>query len=452
MLIQLAPNRPGSGKPLRYQPPPCRDRDFSHGAQADTVYLSSPAEQAREKGSSLDLSRSLKLGILTSLSLVGGLSGVASAQELVLEQPLIRAPDPSALVDPSVSKGTGERLARSISVLGPETIQALLDSGLTIKMANGLDGLLESGALVLRAPETFRQTAPADALALNQTLSYPMGSTVLEQRVQELTEGRWRVFRQQSDKSKEITVADMAREHGFRSSEDIAWFSQQVEVANTERLTAARQNALNKARYESTLKGRKARKASERLEQYERDPGQIPFRHDYNPMVVPDYHRFQLFGKTYHGTLHDTRTLDLWRDPDRKLGGQYFGEGDQHLILMTNAGVNNDQTIVHEIGHALERMAQRNSPEEFAAFRSRLSRAHDGINPSGKGRELDPDGGKHHDQLDRKQISDYSRTNSREYLAEGFAHYFQDAEKLRKDDPLLHGLVEELLRLAIPAD
>ncbi len=437
-------------KDLRFQAPPNkRATETAPQPPPDSVLLSSDADQARTRDYSPDQGRNLKLGMFTALSLVGGFCGLAAQRpKMFLEQPLEKA-DPSGLVDPSESRGTRNRLSKQISVLDSTLIESLLESGLTIKTASGVRGMMESGALEGRDPTTYSECVENEAAGLNRELGGAMAATDLEEQAVASTEGRWRVYRHEGKPSDEITVEEIAREHGFRSETEVAWFVAQVEAANADRLSQARKFSLDRTRHESTQKGRKGRKASARLEEWQADPARITFSHRLNPLLVPDFHRVEAAGKTFHGTLHDKQTFDLWQNPQHKLGGQYFGEGDQHLILITPHGLQNDHTVIHEIGHALERMAQRNSPEEFPDFMTRLRKAHDGIKPAGRGRSLDPDRGRHHDDLGRKQISDYSRTNHREYLAEGYAHYIDAPEKLQKEDPVLFKLMEELVELAV---
>ncbi|MEW6284550.1 MAG: hypothetical protein AB1758_38400, partial [Candidatus Eremiobacterota bacterium] len=91
-----------------------------------------------------------------------------------------------------------------------------------------------------------------------------------------------------------------------------------------------------------------------------------------------------------------------------------------------------ERTPPHEVGHALDFLVERLDPAWHKEWRGRLQQAFDRVEkPNGS-----------------KAVTDYSRTNLREYLAEGFAEWHMRPVELKEKDPGLHRAVEELIHKA----
>lgn len=442
-----------------FRAPPPRKRAPLASPQGDS-FQATETEEARVIEPGMSLRTRVGMMTVAGLSLVGSFTGTAQASQMtgqpLLMQPLRQEAQASDLIHPSVTdRYHRETMLETLAELPPDVLDLLVETGLTFKVGSRSDRLVDTGAIELLNTTEFRNSAESDAEAVARIMETPMGLRRKEHRVQETTGGRWRFFRAPDDLSEdEITLEEMARAHGFKDSEEIEWFMNQVERANPKTLQMARQNPINKASYESTLKGRKARKARERLEEYQNDPQSIPLRLQNFTFAVPDWHQTRLGSETVDVSLHDRETIQRWTQFSSKISaeetllGQYFGENGKHLVLMTYRGMRTPETLIHEAGHAVERLALRNSPHQYFDFMSRLGRAHNEIKPRGAGVDKDPDRGSYHRDDGRKQISAYSRTNPKEYFAEGFAHYVKDPEKLKEQDGRLYDLVEEGIRLA----
>lgn len=444
-------------KGLRHGPPPALPKG-TDSLPLDR-FVHSQADEAKTEST-----KSPKLGLVLmgGISLLGSFTGSASAgqlaqvAEMAYTQPLEVPAKAEDLLSPNLSKSARSSLLKNMEKLPQEVIDLMADSGLVIDYAAGPEGLVKSGAVTVIDPARLKENTAEDIPQIQEFTQNLRGARQLESQVREATSGRWRIFRATNPErtDSEIDLEEMAKAHGFKSEEDVQWFIQTVDRANANTLPTARQNAINRATYESTLGGRKGRKAAARLESYQEDPTSIPVNWRHHKILVPDAHRTTIRSKPVLVSLHDLQTIPRWTKPmspnaeKRKFLGQYFGENGQHLVLISRDGLRKSDTVIHEIGHAVEKLIERNSPDLYGGFMTRLSIAHDGIKPTGEGRNMDPDGGKHHDSSGRSQISDYSRTNAKEYFAEGFAHYFQDAGKLKRQDPTLHQLVEEGIRLA----
>jgi len=370
---------------------------------------------------------------------------------------------PGDLIHKTVSDRNKRTLTKQLSVLPQNLVKLMSDSELTIKVAQGQSTLAEIGAISPFEAKDLMAKAPEDLKILDSLQKVPHGTRELDAEISRSTEGRWQLRRPSSKpKDSEMSLRELAESQGLKSESDIRWYIDNVYEANSENIDVLQFSSIGKLTRETRKGGRKGRKAREKLVEYSTPDGtvkddaigKIPFRLRGVRLAVPNWHRVKLGSDRLDLSLHDKQTVERWTqgfnsiEPQENFLGQYFGQGETNMILLAPKGLQRASTVIHEVGHAVERLAQKNSPEQYYEFFSRLEQAHDGIKPSGAGRAVDPDRGSHHDGLGRKQISAYSRTNAKEYFAEGFAHYIQDGESLKKDDPLLYKLVEEGIRLA----
>ena len=86
----------------------------------------------------------------------------------------------------------------------------------------------------------------------------------------------------------------------------------------------------------------------------------------------------------------------------------------------------------HEVGHAVDHLVERLDPDFYQDWSADLQEAYDAVGSGQSG-----------------AISDYSRTNLREYLADGSKFYHQQPDQLRQTDPALYELVDELTERAV---
>lgn len=375
--------------------------------------------------------------ILAGLSLLASATNASAQVEEVLH-------DSSELLDPQLSPQNRDLLRESLDRL-PSSLRAeLIRQGLRVAVVDPGESLLDKG--VIEAVEPANLKAHSDGARLGNEIS-ETGLSDFDRQVMELTEGRWRAFRPVGRGRGSYSTREIATHHGV----DDPWFLEQIEVANAPGLKGARQEVLLREQARVEEGGLFADAARERLEQYRTDPLSIPIDWRATPLAVPDWHHFERDGLGLELSGHDRSTLEQWDVeegrvvPHRTLEGQYFGQGQNHVVVLSPLGVSQPETVLHEIGHAVLRAYERRSPEEFSRFEQKLRAAHDGVIPHGIGAEVDPDRGAITDGSGRYQISNYSRVSPEEYFAEGFAHYLTEPESLNRLDPLLTKLVEQTL-------
>lgn len=211
------------------------------------------------------------------------------------------------------------------------------------------------------------------------------------------------------------TLETVALFHGARCPEEKQLFYQLVEELNGPRLEQARQE--NQAK----------------LDQYgvQRDPAHVPIDTLKHTLLFPDLYfcgpeRLLL-------NEHDQATLDTWHDGGARVSfarregdewnGQYLYGGEPKRILVRNTALAG-KTPVHELGHALDMHLEDQDPVFYRELHDGLARAYSRARSSSQA------------------VSNYALANLREYFAEGFAHYYQDLNKLKGSDPDLCALVE----------
>ncbi len=243
-----------------------------------------------------------------------------------------------------------------------------------------------------------------------------------------------------------MSTSGMAAFHGAKTPEQVKEFHGLLESINGPRLQAAREDALGgirqaaagaktpeeKAHFEQMLKGAQA------------NPGSIPLDYRKHNLLVPDMHYVtDDKGKTTTVDLHDKMTLMDWAgqgtrtlkafDKDNLDGsaidGQYFSRGGMNKMVVRDRALGS--APVHELGHAIDFQMEKKDPQFYQGWKARLEAAHAKT-----------------EGLQGKTVSEYAKTNPREYIAEGFAHYYEDPKALKAADPALFALTEELIARA----
>lgn len=257
----------------------------------------------------------------------------------------------------------------------------------------------------------------------------------------------------------------MATVHGFTTPAEKAQFNKWVEGINGDRLTAARKETIDS--FGKTVREHPGdANLSALYAEMQKHPEQIPVDHVKHNIMVPDLYAYREpapgqknadpfapnakppappKGKATYVDEHDYGTLQGWNtseggriakpyDPKTYKGtnllGQFFPKGDVNRLIVANTALN-DGTPTHELGHAIDFNIEKEDPGFYKPWKERLSTSYKaaGENP-------------------RQQISHYSRTNEREYLAEGFQSYYHDPKTLKTVDPALYTLVKDLTQRA----
>ncbi|MHC9543025.1 MAG: hypothetical protein AB9903_26240 [Vulcanimicrobiota bacterium] len=252
------------------------------------------------------------------------------------------------------------------------------------------------------------------------------------------------------------SMESMAEIHGARTPEEKNEFYRAMEALNGDKLGKARQeaveNELNQLGIDDPQDREKAKEQIQKgyQEQFAGHPEKAPMNYQKSVVLVPNtyyYHKPGASDNTPPIRLdyHDYSTLNDWTDSKTgkansgKLengaggvtNGQYFHLGGVNRILIRDSKMG-DTTPVHELGHAVETNVEKDDPEFYTKWQENLKKAYDNVGQEGG----------------TKEISDYSRTNLREYLAEGFLHYYEDPKLLNSRDPALYSRVEELVNRA----
>lgn len=226
-----------------------------------------------------------------------------------------------------------------------------------------------------------------------------------------------------ADPGETPSMKAMALYHGADSPEEQASFYAWMEKLNGSRLQQARQATLDER---SRLLASRPEALKAWLRQAEEHPELVPLDVTLHTLVVPDAH-FLSSASGRHQLLvdrSDIRSVEGWRNGDFR-GQWFFLEGKAHLLVRDTA-VQLD-TPVHELGHVIDMTLEKQQPEFYSSLQPRIEKAH------------------YQARLQGKAISSYAMANRREYIAEGFAAYYDTPEKLRQIDPELYQLVEEMV-------
>lgn len=423
-----SPQHGGLPKTSRFRPPPASPRRTTKPGQARDLLQSARAQDRESEPGKL---------VLAGLSLLGLVTAVpGQAHEQVLVQP-------QQLLKGVIQAPQRETLTGALSSLPAEVLEMLVRDGLDIQIVAPGESLLDKNVIGLKDPETAFSDA-AEYTSLVSALPR-QGFRAFDRLLRRRTAGHWRAFQPLDHGHGRYSLRDMAREHGG----DQGLFIEQVESANSTHLEQVRTQVLERTESDADSGSFLAESAQQRLEQYREDPASIPIDWKAHPVAVPDRHLTMLGEQQLHLSRHDRETLNQWSVengkvvPSAGLEGQYFGEGDLHTIVLSPLGASQPKTVLHEVGHALLRTVERRWPETYQDLELRIARSYHGLVPSGVQLEI-------HDESHRYPVSEYARQNPGEYFAEGFAHYVQDPELLKIQDPKLHGLIEEALALVTP--
>jgi hypothetical protein len=219
------------------------------------------------------------------------------------------------------------------------------------------------------------------------------------------------------------TLKAMALYQGADSPEEQQSFYSWMRTLNGPRLEAARQASIEER---SRLLAAQPGALQAWLRQAEQQPELVPLDVTLHTLVVPDAHFLSSAHQEQPLLLDrsDIRSVEGWRSGDFR-GQWFFLEGKANLLIRDSA-VDLD-TPVHELGHVIDMTLEKEEPQFYASLRPRIEKAH------------------YQARLHGKAISDYAMANRREYIAEGFAAYYDNPGKLRKLDPELHQLVDEMV-------
>ncbi len=231
-----------------------------------------------------------------------------------------------------------------------------------------------------------------------------------------------------------VTLEGMAVVHGARTPEEKRTFIELVEALNGDRLKAAQQETLDQigtnldafpAYREKLLADKGAH------------PEQIPIDSLKHTILLPDlyFHEGKVLDRydfdavqMWHG--EQGRVVDRHVDPDAMgANGELFPYGGVNRILIRERCLNGDRTAIHEFAHGLDFLLEKKVPDWYRGWKDQLKGA------LARARQNDT-------------ITSYAKANDREYLAEGVAFYYLQREALKKSDPALHGLVEQMLQVA----
>lgn len=226
-----------------------------------------------------------------------------------------------------------------------------------------------------------------------------------------------------ADPGETPSLKAMALYHGADSPEEQARFYSWMETLNGPRLQEARQATLEER---SRLLESRPEALQAWLHQVQKQPELIPLDVTLFTLVVPDAHF--LSSDSGQAPLlvdrSDIRSVEGWRNGEFR-GQWFFLEGKAHVLIRDEA-VELD-TPIHELGHVVDMTLEKEEPEFYRTLQPRIEKAH------------------YQARLHGKAISQYAMANRREYLAEGFVAYYETPDKLRRIDPELYQLVDEMV-------
>lgn len=226
-----------------------------------------------------------------------------------------------------------------------------------------------------------------------------------------------------ADPGETPSLKALALHHGADSAEEQQQFFGWMERLNGPRLQEAR--AATIAERSQLLESRP--EALQRwLRQAEEQPETVPLDTTLHTLVVPDAHFFS--GKPDQQPIlidrSDLRSIEGWQNGDFR--GQWFFLDDKKHLLVRDSAVGLD-TPIHELGHVVDMTLEKEHPEFYGALKPQIEKAH------------------YQARLHGHAISNYAMANRREYIAEGFASYYTEPNRLKEKDPTLFDLVDQMV-------
>lgn len=226
-----------------------------------------------------------------------------------------------------------------------------------------------------------------------------------------------------ADPTETPTLKGMALHHGADSPQEQEQFYGWMEKLNGERLKQAREASIEER---TRLLQDRPEAQQQWLKQARANPETVPLDATLHTLVVPDAHFFSSTPKSEPILIDrsDIRSVEGWRKGDFR--GQWFFLEDKANLLIRDTAVELD-TPIHELGHVVDMGLEKDEPEFYQTLSPRIEKAH------------------YLARSENKAISNYSKANRREYIAEGFAAYYDRPDQLREVDPTLYQLVDEMV-------
>ena len=226
-----------------------------------------------------------------------------------------------------------------------------------------------------------------------------------------------------ADPTETPTLKSLALHHGADSPQEQKQFYQWMERLNGKRLTTARQAAVQE---KSKLLSARPDAQKRWLDQAQKHPELVPLDVTLHTIVVPDAHFFPSHdgGDELLLDRSDLSSIKGWRDKDFR-GQWFFLEGKSHILVRDDA-VGLD-TPTHELGHVVDMKLEKTAPDFYSRLKPRIEKSF------------------YQARLHNRTVTQYSRANPREYIAEGFAAYYNQPQGLREKDPELHQIIKEMV-------
>ena len=255
-----------------------------------------------------------------------------------------------------------------------------------------------------------------------------------------------------------VSTGQMAVNHGARTPEEIKQFNQTVEQLNGDRLKVAREESLQRMKDAKNNPGADKEWINNQLERYKEHPEEIIVDHNKHDILVPNRFHYRTGDNTYDYNAkdktyskpttmnsHDYGTMKNWSDKDGKImgyedsmkqksmtiAGQYFKDDKMFILRGEDQVLKQRDTAVHEFGHGVDFLLKEKNPEAHKNWRKDITAAYEGSKDK-------PD----------SWISNYSRTNENEYVAEGFTAYHTRKKVLKTLDPALHKAITQMDQMA----
>ena len=226
-----------------------------------------------------------------------------------------------------------------------------------------------------------------------------------------------------ADPTETPTLKSLALHHGADSPQEQKQFYQWMERLNGKRLTTARQAAVQE---KSKLLSARPDAQKRWLDQAQKHPELVPLDVTLHTIVVPDAHFFPSHdgGDELLLDRSDLSSIKGWRDKDFR-GQWFFLEGKSHILVRDDAvGLH---TPTHELGHVVDMKLEKTAPDFYSRLKPRIEKSF------------------YQARLHNRTVTQYSRANPREYIAEGFAAYYNQPQGLREKDPELHQIIKEMV-------
>ncbi len=455
--------------------------------------------------------RKLAKVLLASLGAVSGLAGLAGAGSAIIQY-ATRPPDPAATVkamlahDTKLAPPAPEQVAelqKSLSVVDPSLLKLAQQQGLVFQLLAPGDNLLEakvirpqpdqyikgqlsqmravSAGLAERIETQFNQPMQAEALKIappqgfgapadSHQLAYndlaKAKNTFIGEQIRDsklpfktfslpIPDGAdmnmTQLLLQQSDMP--TPLSEMARVHGAVTPEQKAEFMQLVRSINGDRYDRAVKDMIDSMvsmqRAGKLLNQETFTVADEAAMRAKltAQADNLPLDHLRHFLLVPDLWYQNIDGQTLKLDGHDRGTLENWTrqaDSQQVTGkvntdhkgvlGQYFYLDDVNRVILRDFETTG-RSPVHELGHAMEHLLEKLDPTFYKSWKQEVQSSYDAMM-------------KHQAQ----PITYYSETNTGEYVAEGFAHYFLNPQELASKDEhfqrCIQSMVERLRELA----